>query len=86
MNVHVKGIVPFSLKDAPSLIEKAFSPNAMSYEAKKERDAKQGQTLSVLGAYWKGRKPLILVQLVDSGTIKPVSGHITSKQYKYAFA
>ena len=55
-------IVPFSLRDAPSLIEKAWPTAKISAETQKERKAVQGQTLTGLGSYWKGRKPLILTR------------------------
>ena len=51
-------VVPFSLRDAPSLIEKAWPTAKISAETQKERKAVQGQTLTGLGSYWKGRKPL----------------------------
>ncbi|HAX1942025.1 TPA: DUF1156 domain-containing protein, partial [Escherichia coli] len=42
-----------------------------SFEAQKERKANLGQTLTGLGSYWKGRKPLILVRSVVLGTLLP---------------
>jgi putative DNA methylase len=56
------GLAPLSLKDAPSFIESQFPVGRLSAEAYKERDAGQGQTLTALGSYWKGRKPLILAR------------------------
>ena len=53
---------PFALKDAPSLIERVFPAQKISAEAQKERKAGAGQTLTALGSYWKGRKPLIMVR------------------------
>jgi hypothetical protein len=53
-------ITPFSLKDAPALIERLLPVQKLSAEVFKERKAGAGQTLTPLGAYWKGRKPLIL--------------------------
>ena len=61
----------FSLKDAPSFIEVQFPVGRLSAEAYKERKAVQGQTLTALGSYWKGRKPLILVRAVVLGTLLP---------------
>ena len=55
-------VTPFSLKDAPSLIERVWPAQKISVEAQKERKADLGQTLTRLGSYWKGRKPLILVR------------------------
>jgi len=67
------GLAPFSLKDAPSLIEAQFPVGRLSAEAYKERTAVQGQTLTVLGTYWKGRKPLILVRAVVLGCLLPAT-------------
>jgi putative DNA methylase len=53
---------PFSLRDAPSLIERIWPAQKISVEAQKERKAVHGQTLTGLGSYWKGRKPLILAR------------------------
>ena len=55
-----KPVTPFSLKDAPSLIERLLPVQKLSAEAYKEQMAVQGKTLTALGSYWKGRKPLIL--------------------------
>src|SRR2546421_8545638 len=65
------GLAPFSLKDAPSFIEAQFPVGRLSVEAHKERKAIIGQTLTALGSYWKGRKPLILVRAVVLGTLLP---------------
>jgi len=65
------GLAPFSLKDAPSFIERQFPVGRLSAEAYKERKAGAGQTLTALGSYWKGRKPLILVRAVVLGTLLP---------------
>jgi putative DNA methylase len=66
-----QGLVPLSLKDAPSFIETQFPVGRLSAEAYKERDAGQGQTLTALGSYWKGRKPLILARAVVLGSLLP---------------
>lgn len=68
-----KGLAPFSLKDAPSLIEAQFPVGRLSAEAYKERKAGSGQTLTALGSYWKGRKPLILVRAVVLGCLLPAT-------------
>jgi putative DNA methylase len=65
------GLAPFSLKDAPSFIERQFPVGRLSAEAYKERKANLGQTLTGLGSYWKGRKPLILVRAVMLGSLLP---------------
>jgi putative DNA methylase len=71
---HVRtGLAPFSLKDAPSLIERQFPVGRLSAEAYKERMAGSGQTLTALGSYWKGRKPLILVRGVVLGCLLPAT-------------
>ncbi|MFK4528035.1 putative DNA methylase [Bradyrhizobium japonicum] len=67
------GLTPFSLKDAPSFIERQLPVGRLSAEAYKERKAGAGQTLTALGSYWKGRKPLILVRAVVLGSLLPAS-------------
>ncbi|OEF00650.1 DNA methylase [Vibrio crassostreae 9ZC13] len=64
-------LTPFTLKDAPALIEAVFPAQKVSFEAQKERKANLGQTLTGLGSYWKGRKPLILVRSVVLGSLLP---------------
>jgi putative DNA methylase len=64
---------PFALKDAPALIEAVFPAQKVSAEAQKERKAQADQTLTALGSYWKGRKPLILVRAVVLGSLLPQS-------------
>ncbi|MGF1482569.1 MAG: anti-phage-associated DUF1156 domain-containing protein [Cyanophyceae cyanobacterium] len=64
---------PLSLKDAPSLIEYVFPAQKISAEAQKERKAGAGQTLTALGSYWKGRKPLIMVRAIVLGCLLPVT-------------
>ena len=66
-------LAPFSLKDAPSFIERQFPVGRLSAEAYKERKAGAGQTLTALGSYWKGRKPLILVRAVVLGCLLPAT-------------
>ncbi len=53
-------VIPFSLKDAPALIERLLPVQKLSVEAYKEQMANQGKTLTALGSYWKGRKPLYM--------------------------
>ena len=69
------GPAPFSLKDAPSFIEAEFPVGRLSAEAYKERKAGAGQTLTALGSYWKGRKPLILVRAVVLGSLLPTTNN-----------
>src|SRR6056297_700942 len=62
-----------ALKEAPALIEAVFPAQKISFEAQKERKANLGQTLTGLGSYWKGRKPLILVRAIILGSLLPKS-------------
>ncbi|MDR1934756.1 MAG: DUF1156 domain-containing protein [Candidatus Accumulibacter sp.] len=64
-------LTPLALKDAPALIESVFPAQKVSFEAQKERKANLGQTLTGLGSYWKGRKPLILVRAIVLGSLLP---------------
>ncbi len=64
---------PFALQDAPALIEKVFPAQKVSFEAQTERKSVQSQTLTGLGSYWKGRKPLILVRAIVLGSLLPVT-------------
>lgn len=57
---HPSGVKALSLKDAPALIETLFPVQRLSMDVYKERSAGSGQTLTALGSYWKGRKPLVL--------------------------
>jgi len=68
-------LTPLALKDAPALIETVFPAQKVSYEAQTERKAVQSQTLTGLGSYWKGRKPLILVRAIILGSLLPQTGH-----------
>ena len=63
--------IPLTLQDAPALIEGVFPAQKVSFEAQKERKANLGQTLTGLGSYWKGRKPLILVRSIVLGSLLP---------------
>ena len=72
------GLAPFSLRDAPAFIERQFPVGRLSAEAYKERDAGQGQTLTALGSFWKGRKPLILVRAVVLGGLLPATDDLAA--------
>jgi putative DNA methylase len=61
------------LKNTPALIERVFPAQKISAEAQKERKAGSGQTLTALGSYWKGRKPLILVRAIILGALLPAT-------------
>ncbi len=66
-------VVPFAWRDRPSLIERMLPAQKISAEAQKERKAGAGQTLTALGSYWKGRKPLILVKACVLGALLPAT-------------
>jgi putative DNA methylase len=66
-------IVPFALKDAPALIERLLPVQKLSAEAYKEQMAVHGKTLTALGSYWKGRKPLILNKACILGCLLPAT-------------
>ena len=59
------------MNTAPALIEAVFPAQKVSFEAQRERKAVAGQTLTTLGSYWKGRKPLILVRAIVLGSLLP---------------
>jgi putative DNA methylase len=67
------GVTPFSLKDAPALIERLLPVQKLSAEAYKEQMAGSGKTLTALGSYWKGRKPLILNRACILGCLLPAT-------------
>jgi len=67
-------LIPLALQDAPALIEAVFPAQKVSFEAQRERKAGAGQTLTALGSYWKGRKPLILVRAIVLGSLLPQTG------------
>ena len=67
-------VTPNSLKDATGLIQSVFPAQKVSFEAQSERKAVAAQTLTGLGSYWKGRKPLILVRAIILGSILPQTG------------
>jgi putative DNA methylase len=71
-------LAPFSLRDVPSFIERQFPVGRLSAEAYKERKAGSSQTLTALGSYWKGRKPLILVRAVVLGCLLPATDDAAS--------
>ena len=64
---------PFAWKDRPALMEHLFPVQKISAESYKEQMAGSGKTLTALGSYWKGRKPLILNKACVLGTLLPVS-------------
>jgi putative DNA methylase len=64
---------PFAWKDRPALIESLFPVQKISIESFKEQMAGTGKTLTPLGSYWKGRKPLILNKACVLGCLLPAS-------------
>ena len=66
-------ITPLSLKDAPAIIERALPVQKLSVESYKEQMAVHGKTLTALGSYWKGRKPLILNKACVLGCLVPAT-------------
>ncbi|MFM7528901.1 MAG: DUF1156 domain-containing protein, partial [Nodosilinea sp.] len=74
---------PLALKDAPSLIERVFPAQKISAEAQKERKAGAGQTLTALGSYWKGRKPLIMVRAIVLGCLLPVTDDLEADLHSF---
>jgi adenine-specific DNA methylase len=54
-------------------IEQQLPISKLSKETYKERKSNAGQTLTALGSYWKGRKPLILVRAVILGLLLPAT-------------
>ena len=70
-----ESVKPFSLKDAPALIERLLPVQKLSAEAYKEQMAVHGKTLTALGSYWKGRKPLILNKACILGCLLPATAN-----------
>jgi putative DNA methylase len=66
-------VAPFALKDAPALLERLLPVQKLSAEAYKEQMANVGKTLTALGSYWKGRKPLILSKACVLGCLLPAT-------------
>jgi putative DNA methylase len=64
---------PFEWKDKPALIEGLFPVQKISAESFKEQSAVQSKTLTGLGSYWKGRKPLILNKACILGCLLPLT-------------
>lgn len=66
-------LAPFEWKDKPALIEHLFPVQKISAESYKEQMAGSGKTLTILGSYWKGRKPLILNKACILGSLLPIT-------------
>jgi putative DNA methylase len=72
MSVPVKSL---SLTNAPALIEQLFPAQKLSAETYKEQMAGIGKTLTALGSYWKGRKPLVLSKACVLGCLLPATSN-----------
>ena len=66
-------VIPFALKDTPALIEHILPVQKLSAETYKEQMAGHGKTLTALGSYWKGRKPLVLAKACVLGALLPAT-------------
>lgn len=64
---------PLEWQDRPALIEHLFPVQKLSVESYKEQEARQSKTLTALGSYWKGRKPLILNKACILGALLPTT-------------
>jgi putative DNA methylase len=71
----VNEIIPFSLRDAPALIESVLPVQRISVESYKEQMANTGKALTALGSYWKGRKPLVLNRACVLGALLPATSN-----------
>lgn len=69
-------VTPLKYKDSHALIEHVFPVQKLSAEAYKEQEGKQGKTLTTLGSYWKGRKPLMLNRACVLGCLLPVTENL----------
>ena len=69
-------IVPFSLRNSPALIEVLLPAQKLSIDVFKEREGRQSQTLTALGSYWKGRKPLVLNKACILGALLPATDNL----------
>lgn len=68
-------IVPFCLRNAPALIESVLPVQRISVDSYKEQMAVHGKTLTSLGAYWKGRKPLVLNRACVLASLLPATAN-----------
>ncbi len=66
-------VTPGVLADAPALIERILPVQKLSVESYREQMAGCSKTLTALGSYWKGRKPLILAKACVLGCLLPAT-------------
>ena len=71
----IHSVKPFALKNAPALIERLLPVQKLSAESYKEQMAGASKTLTALGSYWKGRKPLVLNKACILGCLLPATGN-----------
>ena len=64
---------PFEWKDKPALIEHLFPVQKISTESYKEQMSGKSKTLTALGSFWKGRKPLFLNKACILGALLPIT-------------
>lgn len=64
---------PLEWQDRPALIEQLFPVQKLSADSYKEQEGRQSKTLTTLGSYWKGRKPLVLNKACVLGCLLPVT-------------
>lgn len=64
---------PFEWRDKPALIEHLFPVQKISAESYKEQMSGRSKTLTALGSFWKGRKPLILNKACILGSLLPIT-------------
>lgn len=64
---------PFEWKNKPTMIEYLFPVQKISAESYKEQMSNQGKTLTALGSYWKGRKPLVLSKACILASLLPAT-------------
>ena len=68
-------VEPFSLKDAPALIERLLPVQKLSAESYKEQMPSTGKTLTALGSFWKGRKPFVVSKACILGCLLPATSN-----------
>lgn len=68
-----RSVSALALKDAPALIERLLPVQKLSAESYKEQMAGSAKTLTALGSFWKGRKPLVLAKACVLGCLLPAT-------------
>lgn len=70
---HPSGVKALSLQHAPAMIESLLPVQKISIDSYKEQMAVHGKTLTALGSYWKGRKPLVLNRACVLASLLPAT-------------